>query len=68
MARNSWGNVRKLPSGKFQARYCIDYVWHSAPATFRTKKEADSFLAGVRADLNRGVWLDPNAGKVTVSD
>jgi integrase len=68
MARNSWGNVRKLPSGKFQARYCIDYVWHSAPATFRTKKEADSFLAGVRADLDRGVWLDPGAGKVSVAD
>jgi integrase len=68
MPRNSWGNVRKLPSGKFQARYCIDYVWHSAPATFRTKKEADSFLAGVRADLDRGVWLDPGAGKVSVAD
>jgi integrase len=68
MARNSWGSVRKLPSGKFQARYCIDYVWHSAPATFRTKKEADSFLAGVRADLDRGVWLDPGAGKVSVAD
>jgi integrase len=68
MSRNSWGNVRKLPSGKFQARYCIDYVWHSAPATFRTKKEADSFLAGVRADLDRGVWLDPGAGKVSVAD
>jgi integrase len=67
-SRNSWGNVRKLPSGKFQARYCIDYVWHSAPATFRTKKEADSFLAGVRADLDRGVWLDPGAGKVSVAD
>ena len=68
MARNSWGSVRKLPSGKFQARYCIDYVWHTAPATFRTKKEADSFLAGVRADLDRGVWLDPAAGKVSLTD
>ena len=68
MARNSWGSVRKLPSGKFQARYCIDYVWHTAPATFRTKKEADSFLAGMRADLDRGVWLDPGAGKVSLAD
>ena len=68
MARNSWGSVRKLPSGKFQARYCIDYVWHTAPSTFRTKKEADSYLAGVRADLDRGVWLDPGAGKVSLAD
>jgi integrase len=68
MPRNSWGSVRKLPSGRFQARYCIDYVWHTAPAPFRTKKEADSYLAGVRADFDRGVWLDPDAGKVLLAD
>lgn len=63
MSRNSCGNVRKLPSVKFQARYCIDYVWHSAPATFRTKKETYSFLAGARTDLDRGVWLDPGRAR-----
>ena len=68
MARNNWGNVRKLPSGKFRRATASIYVWHSAPATFRTKTEADSFLAGVRADLDQGVWLDPDAGKVSVAD
>ncbi len=62
------GQCAQASVGKIQARYCIDYVWHSAPATFRTKTEADSFLAGVRADLDQGVWLDPGAGKVSVAD
>lgn len=68
MGRNSWGTVRKLPSGRFQARYSIGYAWHLAPSTFKTKKEADSYLAGVRADLDRGLWIDPNASKVSLAD
>jgi hypothetical protein len=50
MGRSPWGSVRKLPSGKFQARYYVNFVWHTAPTTFRTKREADAFLASVRAD------------------
>ena len=68
MGRSSWGSVRKLPSGRFQARYCVDLVWHSAPTTFRTKREADAFLASVRSDVDRGSWIDPDAGKVTFEE
>ena len=46
MGRSPWGSVRKLPSGRFQARYRIDLGWHSAPTTFRTKQLA---LAGIGA-------------------
>ena len=60
--------MRKLPSGRFQARYCVDLVWHNAPTTFRTKREADAYLASVRADVDRGSWIDPNAGKVTFGE
>ena len=47
--RQPWGSVRKLPSGRFQARYRVDGVMRSAPTTFATKREADAFLAGTRA-------------------
>jgi integrase len=30
----------------------------------RTKREAEAVLATARADLERGTWIDPNAGRV----
>jgi integrase len=64
VGRSRWGSVRKLPSGRYQARYRIDGVWKTAPTTFRTKGDADAFLAATRADVGRGTWIDPTAGKV----
>ena len=66
--RTSWGSVRRLPSGRYQARYRVDAATHVAPSTFRTKRDADVFLARVRTDIERGVWVDPEAGKVTVRE
>ena len=43
----------------------MDGTWHRAPTTFRTKREADAHLASVRVDMERGTWIDPDAGKVT---
>jgi integrase len=43
----------------------VDGTWHRAPTTFRTKREADAYLASVRVDMERGTWIDPDAGKVT---
>ena len=28
--RSAWGGVRKLPLGRFQARYCVDGTWFKA--------------------------------------
>ena len=64
MARRPWGNARKLPSGRWQARYQVQGRWRNAPETFRTKSLADSWLAATRTDLERGNWIDPGAGKV----
>ena len=66
--RNVWGTVRKLPSGRFQARYKVDGEVHRAPTTFGTKREADAFLAGVRADLTRGRWSEPRAAAVPLRE
>lgn len=64
--RSSWGSIRRLPSGRYQARYRLDIKEFVAPCTFRTKRDAESFLASVRADVERGVWVDPDAGRVTL--
>ncbi len=55
MARaRPFGNIRKLPSGRYQARY-----WHlgkqiAADTTFANKTDARRWLATVEADLVRG--------------
>ena len=33
-----WGNVRKLPSGRFQARHTVNGRTHTAATTFATKR------------------------------
>jgi integrase len=66
--RSPWGSVRRLSSGRYQARYQVDSVAHAAPRTFRTKREAYAFLAQTRADLERGTWVDPDAGKEPLAE
>jgi integrase len=57
----SFGSLRKLPSGRIQARYTgPDGISYRAPVTFDTKGDAKSWLATVRADLVRGAWQPPN--------
>ncbi|WP_181027153.1 tyrosine recombinase XerC [Rathayibacter sp. AY1E9] len=58
--KRQFGSVRKLPSGRWQARYeAGDGSTRTAPSTFETKREADGFLAGVQTDMARGSWKDP---------
>lgn len=57
--RQSWGAVRKLPSGRWQARYPdADRPGRlvAAPTTFATRADADRWLARTRTDLDRGVF------------
>ncbi|AXG79251.1 tyrosine-type recombinase/integrase [Streptomyces paludis] len=64
--RRSFGAVRKLPSGRYQARYPgSDGVLRPAPDTYETKRDAEVFLAQVQADQTRGNWIDPTVGEVT---
>lgn len=43
-------------------------MWHTAPTTFRTKRDAQDYLAATRADVSRGHWIDPRAGRITLAD
>jgi integrase len=59
-ARRSYGAIRRLPSGRFQATYVApNGRRNAAPATFDTKGDADAWLAAQRTDIARGEWHRP---------
>lgn len=63
--KRSFGRVRKLPSGRYQARYLgPDGIDRPAPHTFRTKREADGWLADRQSEVRAGDWQAPDAGAV----
>lgn len=67
--KRQFGALRRLPSGRWQARYrAVDGRLSSAPLTFKTKGDAGRWLASVEADTARGVWLDPSAGRARLTD
>jgi integrase len=67
--RRSFGSMRQLPSGRWQARYRDTAgKTHTAPETFATRPEAARFLAQVETDLARGEWTDPRAGRVSFAE
>lgn len=69
MSRRQFGRIRRLPSGRWQARYPVgDGELHAAPQTFATKGDASRYLSTVEADLLRGQYLDPRAGRVTFAE
>lgn len=60
MSKRSFGSVRKLQSGRFQASYLsADGSRINAPTTFDGKEDAEDWLATVRADKVRGVLGKP---------
>ncbi|MFI2350890.1 tyrosine-type recombinase/integrase [Streptomyces sp. NPDC019443] len=67
--RRTFGAVRKLPSGRYQARYPgADDVMRPAPETFETARDADDWLAEKQTEIRRGDWQDPDAGAVNFEE
>ncbi len=63
--KRRFGRVRRLPSGRYQARYLgPDGIDRPAPETFATKGDAEVWLTLKEAEILRGDWLDPDAGRV----
>jgi integrase len=63
------GSIRKLPSGRYQARYHgPDGIRRSAPETFPRKRDAELWLTQVEAELTRGDWVRPEAGRVALGE
>ncbi|MER5559172.1 site-specific integrase [Streptomyces sp. NPDC002506] len=68
-SRRNFGRVRKLPSGRYQARYPgPDGVLRPADRTFATTTDADRWLSKKRIEIEDGRWLDPVEGQTTVRD
>lgn len=61
--RATFGSVRTLPSGRFQARYTGPDGTHKAPSTFATKGDAQAWLALRQSEIVRDVWAPPQAGR-----
>lgn len=58
--RRRFGNVRKLPSGRWQVRYrSPDGQLRSLPRTFETKRDAERTLSVVESQLIADDWTDP---------
>lgn len=73
--RSTFGSVRRLPSGRWQASYWHEGRRYTAPATFEKKgaREATDpatavgWLAKQQAAIGGGQWVDPGAGEVPLS-
>jgi len=64
-----FGRVRKLPSGRYQVRYPgPDGVLRPGETTFERKRDAELWLSAKEAEIARGDWLDPKAGRVGLQE
>jgi len=62
--RESFGAVRKLPSGRVQASYVgPDGVRHTAPHTFAGLTDARAWLSTQRARIVEGKWQSADASR-----
>lgn len=67
--RRGFGNVRKLPSDRWQARYPgPDGQMRPAPFTFDSKRAAERWLSMVETQIAQGEWVDPERAKVLLGD
>jgi integrase len=69
MPRRSFGYIRKLPSGRFQASYIAPSgARRTASTTFATKTDAGEWLTRIQVSILEGRWRDPVAARQRVTD
>ena len=61
------GWIRRADSGRYQARYRIP-GGRTRSKTFDRRKDAGRWLRHEVARLDRGDWIDPDAGTVTIAE
>ena len=67
--KRTFGSVRQLPSGRHQARYVGgDDLPRTAPQTFKTKADANAYLATQESDIVRETWKTPKHARVTLGE
>lgn len=58
--RRSFGQLRRLPSKRWQAFYTgPDTALHYAATTFETKMDAEAWLVDERRNVSTGAWVPP---------
>lgn len=62
-----FGSVRQR-GRLYEASYWHNGRRHVAAMSFKTKGDARAFLSAVETDIRRGVWIDPWAGRLKVSE
>jgi integrase len=68
-SRRRFGRVRRLPSGRYQARYRgPDGMDRPAPNTFAAKTDAERWLARTEVELHNDHWRDPDLGRVSFGE
>ncbi len=69
MGKRRFGRVRRLPSGRYQARYPgPDGMDRPAPETFPNKSDAEVWLTMKEAEIRSGGWIDPVPGQILFGD
>lgn len=67
--RRRFGSIRKLPSGRFQARYIgSDGIERTAPGTFEIERKAEKWLMLTEAEIIKNEWRVPEASEVKLDD
>jgi len=74
-SKRGFGSIRKLPSGRYQARYTGPDGCAYPLGSYGTSKQAELALSKVRVSIDEGSWLSPGdaaraaaAAAVTVAD
>ncbi|RYQ76023.1 site-specific integrase [Bifidobacterium pseudolongum] len=65
MGRRTFGAVRRLPSGRFQASYIVRDERFYADITFGSRAEADKWLSTVHYSLVERQWINPHIANQT---
>ena len=60
-------SIKKTKDGKWQVRFRDDMQIQRSK-TFKLKKDAESFEAKVKVDLEAGTWVNPKLGKTKLED
>ena len=67
-SRRSFGKIKKLPSGRYQASYLgPDGQRHNGPVTFLGKMDADQWLAMRQAEIVEHKWKPPAPAAKTIT-
>lgn len=62
------GSIRRAPrSGRWEARF-RDALGRQRSKTFDSKGAARAYLNAVETEIERGDWIDPNAGRISLAE